>query len=191
MRAILIFLLLWASPMAAFEPAPNGPLRTQMVAFDKSIKAPKGRLTDENGKTHRLSRIRGEVSIVTMWTTLCHICRTEMPMLAKLAKMRAGTPIKVRPVNVEAKNIRTAYILRHMEVTEIDNLPLLRDLKREVWNRVGARGTPTTIVIDRYGQVVAAVAGSFNWLDPEVIAYLDALAVAPDAEASRGLLAAK
>lgn len=191
MRAFLIFALLWASPALAFEPDPNGQLKTRAVAFDKSIKAPKGRLTDENGKTHRLSQIKGEVSVVTMWTTLCHVCRTEMPMLAKLAKMRKGTPIKIRPVNVEAKNIRTPYILRHMEVTEIDNLPLLRDLDRAVWNRVGARGTPTTIVIDRYGQVVSAVAGAFNWLDPEVIAYLDALAVAPNAEASRALLSGK
>lgn len=189
MRAILIFLLLWAVPASAFQPSQSGQLKTKAVAFERKVMAPKGRLSDENGRTVRLSRIKGEVSIVTMWTTLCHICRIEMPMLAKLAKMKAGTPIKVRPVNVEEKRVRTPYILRHMEITEIDNLPLLRDLNREVWNRIGAKGTPTTIIIDRFGQVVAAMVGEFNWLDPEVLAYLDALAVAPDAESSRLLLA--
>jgi len=190
MRIILVFLMLWAGPALSFEPDPNGPLKTRAIAFTDGVKAPNGRLTDENGDIHRLNRLRGEVSIVTMWTTLCHICRTEMPALARLADKLKGTRIKIRPVNVENPKHRTAYILRHMEVSGIDNLPLLRDLDFEVWKRVGAKGTPTTIIIDSFGQVVAAVTGGhMDWHDPEVIDYLQALAASPDAQSSRALLA--
>ena len=190
MRTLLVLALLWAIPAFGFQPSENGPLAQRMIVIDGSVRAPKGRLTDETGNTHRLSGYKNEVSVVTLWATWCHVCRKEMPKLAELARQREGTRIKVRPVTVDEPNVRTQYIARHMEVTGIDNLPLLRDLKREVWDRVGARGTPTTLIIDRFGQVVAAVAGGgLDWTHPEVLAYLDALAAAPDRETSRTLLA--
>lgn len=190
MRAFFIIFLLFTSPALGFEASDTGLLKSRAIAFADPVAVPGGALTDQNGKTRRLTEFKDEVSVVTLWATWCHQCHSEMPRLAKLAKARAGTQIKVRPVTIDDPKMTTAAIARHMKKERIDMLPLLRDLNYEVWNKVGARGTPTTLIIDRYNQIVAAiVGGQFNWTDPEVLAYLDALALAPDARSSRMLLA--
>lgn len=190
MRAFVIILMLLASPAFAFQPKANSQLVQRSIALTDPVGVPSGRLTDLAGNTVRLSDFKNEVSVVTLWATWCHECHTEMPRLAKLAKIREGTAIKVRPVSIDNLDVSMEYVARHMKKEGIDRLPLIRDLNRELWDRVGARGTPTTLIIDRFGQVVSAVVGGrFEWTDPEVLAYLDALAAAPDAESSRYLLA--
>ena len=57
--------------------------------------------------------------------------------------------------------------------------------------RIGVVGTPTTIIVDRFDQVVAAFQGQAPWNDPEMVAWLEALLTAEDAESSRMLLAAR
>ena len=69
------------------------------------------------------------------------------------------------------------------------NLPALLDRDFALAGRVGLRGTPTTLIIDRFGQVVAAFEGQAPWGAAETRAYLEALMAAEDAAASRGLLA--
>jgi len=189
MRAFLVFLMLWASPALGFEPKQSSQLVQRAIALTDPVAAPTGMLTDANGRALYLKSFEGEVSVVTLWATWCHECHTEMPRLAALAKLREGTKIKVRPVSIDDPNMSTTLIRRHMKKEGITALPLIRDTKRDVWNKIGARGTPTTLIIDRFGQVVSAVVGGrFEWTDPEVLAYLDALAVAPNAAASRLVL---
>ena len=69
------------------------------------------------------------------------------------------------------------------------NLPILVDRHHALSGRVGLRGTPTTIIVDKFSQVVAAFEGLAPWNYAETRAYLDALTAAETAEQSREILA--
>ncbi len=48
--------------------------------------APDFVVTDINGNTHELSKLRGKEVMITFWATWCKYCRLEMPDLIKMRK---------------------------------------------------------------------------------------------------------
>jgi thioredoxin-like negative regulator of GroEL len=82
-----------------------------------------------------------------------------------------------------------ALVEKHYKTHNFKNLPILIDRHHALAGRVGLRGTPTTIIVDKFSQVVAAFEGQAPWHNVETIEYLDALASAASAEQSREILA--
>ena len=63
-------------------------------------RAPNFELTDQTGKTHKISDLRGSIAVVNFWATWCGPCREELPMLTRLSKEYGEK--KVRFVAVSA-----------------------------------------------------------------------------------------
>ena len=59
--------------------------------------------------------------------------------------------------------------------------PTLIDQRMEVARQFGVRGTPTTVVVNRSGHIVARGLGSFDLESPEFEQYLQALLSQPPA----------
>jgi peroxiredoxin len=57
--------------------------------------------------------------------------------------------------------------------------PTLLDQRMEVARQFGVRGTPTTVVVNREGRIVARVFGPFDLESPEFTTYLEALLAQP------------
>jgi peroxiredoxin len=57
--------------------------------------------------------------------------------------------------------------------------PTLIDQRMEVARQFGVRGTPTTVVVDRAGKIVARGLGPFDLESPEFKQYLQALLAQP------------
>jgi len=55
----------------------------------------------------------------------------------------------------------------------------LIDQRMEVARQFGVRGTPTTIVVNRQGDIVARGLGPFDLESPEFVQYLDKLLAQP------------
>jgi thiol-disulfide isomerase/thioredoxin len=174
----------------AFEPSRDGLLFERVIPLTEGPAIPHSRITDANGDIVNFRELKDQVSVVTFWATWCHECETEMPRLNALAREVEGRGIHIRPVSVDRSETPDARLASYMKRKDLDALPILRDLRMELFQQVGAQGTPTTIIIDKYAQVVGAVLGGrFDWSDKEIIGWLDALAQAPDAETSRMILA--
>ncbi len=175
-----------AFPAASFELNPNGVLAGRVIAIvEPPVPAPDTVITLEDGRTS-LPEYSGQVALVTLWATWCHVCQYEMPVLEALAADYQGRGLAVVPVSVDEAPAMEK-IVTYITSNGL-NLPAMHDRNNALAARVGLRGTPTTIVVDKFSQVVAAFEGQAPWDDPEMRLWLDALIAAENAEASRGLL---
>lgn len=186
-RLALIFVLC-ASPAFAFEPQPNGVFARKVIALTDSIPAPETAIDTPDGRLS-LSDFRGRVALVTLWATWCHVCDIEMPILNALQREFRSRDLVVVPLSVD-QHAALDLIAIHLEKHGLSELPVMHDRSGALAKQVGLRGTPTTIIVDKFGQVVAAFEGLAPWDQPETRAYLDALIAAPDADASRLILSA-
>jgi peroxiredoxin len=62
------------------------------------------------------------------------------------------------------------------------NFPTLIDQRMEVARQFGVRGTPTTVVVNRDGKIVARGLGPFDLESPEFAQYLQKLLAQPRRE---------
>lgn len=180
--------LMLAHPVAAFEPVANGLFSQRVISIVEEVPAPETVLDQPDGQRTSLADYKGKVSVVTLWATWCHVCETEMPIVDRLAGENTNAAIAFLPVSVDQAPA-VDLVQRHYKTHGFNNLPVLIDRHHALSGRVGLRGTPTTIIVDKFSQVVAAFEGLAPWKEAETTEYLNALADAETAEQSREILA--
>jgi thiol-disulfide isomerase/thioredoxin len=153
-----------------------------MTAFRESVPAGAIELAGPDGPV-RLADHAGEVVIATAWATWCGVCKRELP---KLAELRLATGTTVLPVSVEpGDSFRKigAYFFSH----DLATLPVLRDETGAFRALAQPTGIPTSLVIDRFGQVVGRFSGAAPWRSARLRAWLAALSAAKSPAESRAL----
>ncbi len=119
------------------------------------------KLTDSDGKVHRLADYRGKWVIVNFWATWCAPCLEEIPEFIKLQEKYGKQGLQFVGIAIDQKDKVEAFA----EQNGI-NYPVLAgeadaiDLSRKAGNRLGA--LPYTLIIDRAGQVVATELGGLT-----------------------------
>lgn len=129
---------------------------------------PAARFTDAAGKVHTLAEFAGKGLVVNLWATWCAPCVAEMPALNGLAKAVAGDGILVLPLSSDiggAEAVRKFYASH-----DITALKIWLDPKGATMQAWGARGLPTTLIIDRKGREQGRIEGAVAWTDPATLA---------------------
>jgi thiol-disulfide isomerase/thioredoxin len=101
------------------------------------------------GKAVTLSKLRGQVVMVNFWATWCAPCRQEFPLLDQMYKKYQPMGFQLLAVNVEDDKADPDTFLKQVPVS----FPVLRDLKNEVSRRYNVQAMPTTVLVDRKGQL--------------------------------------
>ncbi|MEM9045938.1 MAG: TlpA disulfide reductase family protein [Pseudomonadota bacterium] len=191
-RWVLIAAAVFAANAAFFQwrtgDGPDGAGLSDLRAAPIGFKAPDAPLQTDDGRILGLSDWRGQVAVVALWATWCPICRHEMPQLDKLASGWAEHGIAILPISLDRHPRSLDLIQDWYRRHEIITLPVLHDKDGRFAGTVTATATPTTLIIDRSGAVVASVVGRTDWADPAIGDYLIALVQAKDTEAARALL---
>jgi thiol-disulfide isomerase/thioredoxin len=130
LRALLLTALL-AAPALAVTPAP--PFKLDSMA----------------GKPVSLDQYKGQVIMINFWASWCGPCRTEMPLLEKLHAKYKPMGFTMIGVNVEPDSSLAAQWLKATPVT----FPILFDTKSEVSKLYSVAGMPSTVIIDRKGNL--------------------------------------
>jgi thiol-disulfide isomerase/thioredoxin len=133
LRALLLAALVAVPAMAV---APAGP-------------APSFKLDSMAGKPVSLDQFKGQVVMINFWATWCGPCRTEMPILEKLHAKYKPMGFTMIGVNVEPDSSLAAKWLQTTPVT----FPILFDTKSEVSKLYSVAGMPSTVIIDRKGNM--------------------------------------
>jgi len=133
LRSLLLAALL-ATPALAVAPA--GP-------------APAFRLDSMAGKPISLEQYKGQVVMINFWASWCGPCRQEMPILEKLQAKYKPMGFAMIGVNVEPDSSLAANWLKATPVT----FPILFDTRSEVSKLYSVAGMPTTVIIDRKGNL--------------------------------------
>lgn len=111
--------------------------------------APDFALPARDGGTVRLSELKGQVVMVNFWATWCGPCRQEMPLLGQLQAKYEPLGFTVLGVNVEPDSAAAVTWLKGVQA----DFPILFDRKNAVAQSFGVEGMPSTVFIDRAGNV--------------------------------------
>ncbi len=119
---------------------------------------------DQNGTPHQLAEFLGHGMVVNLWASWCVPCVAELPALAALARRLAPDGIAVLPLSSDRGGL--AKVTAFYAERGITGLPILLDPKGAAGLAWGARGIPTTLIIDRLGRERARAEGAADWATP-------------------------
>ncbi|MBP0482791.1 TlpA disulfide reductase family protein [Sagittula salina] len=125
---------------------------------------------DEFGHRHDLNDIVGDLIVVNVWATWCVPCVTELPSLGKLRSAVAQDGIEVFALSVDRGGVPKT---RHFfEQHGRPDLNYGFDPRGVFLDQLGNAVLPTTLVLQRDGQVLAVSERALDWSAPEVVAWL-------------------
>jgi thiol-disulfide isomerase/thioredoxin len=114
------------------------------------------KLLQANGKTMKLSDLKGKAVVLDFWATYCVPCKIEMPWFVDLQKQYGPQGLQVVGVATDDEGEKTiSEFSKKMGV----NYPILLGTENVAQSYGGLSGLPTTFFIDRSGKVVAREVG--------------------------------
>jgi thiol-disulfide isomerase/thioredoxin len=131
--AMLVLASLAGAPASAAAPQP----------------APEFRLDSLGGQPVNLAQLKGQVVMINFWATWCGPCRQEMPLLDKLYAKYKPMGFTLLGVNVEPDSTLAGPFLAKTPVS----FPILFDTKSEVSKLYQIAGMPSTVIVDRKGNL--------------------------------------
>ena len=111
--------------------------------------APDFTLKSRSGENVKLSEHRGEVVMINFWASWCAPCRQEMPLLEEMYKKYSDLGFVLLGVNVEEDSSKATELLRDIPVS----FPVLYDNKNEVTKLYKVVAMPSTVMVDRDGNM--------------------------------------
>ncbi len=110
-------------------------------------------LSTFDGKTIKLSELKGKPVVVNFWSSTCHFCAQEAPILDEIYKQYQGQGLQVlgvglddpQALRVKAQQLKLSYPVGY---------------SAEAGQRYGVTGVPETVIIDRQGNLVATLVGA-------------------------------
>jgi len=137
--------------------------------------------TNAEGRAHTIADFAGRGLVINLWATWCPPCVAEMPALDRLAATLERENIQVLPLSSDrgGREVVQAFYER----TGLRTLRIWLDPRGAASRALGARGLPTTVIVDRGGRERARLEGDAAWDAPEFIAAIRRLTgrVAPPA----------
>lgn len=111
--------------------------------------APDFTLKSLEGPNVKLSELRGDVVLINFWASWCGPCRQEMPLLEELSVKYEPMGFTMLGVNVEEDSSAAKAMLSELGVS----FPILFDNENSVSKDYEVIAMPTTVVVDRDGNV--------------------------------------
>jgi thiol-disulfide isomerase/thioredoxin len=167
-RRRLAVLVLGAAAGFWLLPGLEGAGRHAGLALAESESVSEAEFRNASGEHLTLADFRGRVVLLNLWATWCGPCRAEMPALDRLQAMHQGDGLAVLAVSVDKGG--SAAVQHFFEQRGLRNLTPYLDANGATVRAFGARRIPTTLIIDRDGNVVGSLVGPKQWDSPDTAA---------------------
>jgi peroxiredoxin len=116
---------------------------------DTTGPAPPFTLAAKGGSNVSLSQYKGQVVMINFWASWCGPCREEMPLLESIYKKYNKLGFTMIGVNVEPDSKAADEWLKATPVS----FPILYDTDSKVSKLYEVAGMPSTVIIDRNGNL--------------------------------------
>tara|TARA_B100000676_G_C17916391_1_gene752920 strand:+ start:331 stop:900 length:570 start_codon:yes stop_codon:yes gene_type:complete len=126
---------------------------------------------DADGNEKVVSDFQGQVLLINFWATWCAPCIRELPSIAALHDAEAGRRFKVLAISADFNGAKVAAPF--LQKLGLEKLPLYLDPEMEFARAVGVKSLPTTILIDRRGNITGHLVGIAEWDSAEAKALID------------------
>jgi thiol-disulfide isomerase/thioredoxin len=111
--------------------------------------APQFTLDSRSGAKISLSQYKGQVVMLNFWASWCGPCRQEMPLLENIYKKYNKMGFTLIGVNVEPDSKAAEGFLKETPVS----FPVIYDKDSTVSKAYDVSGMPSTVIIDRKGNI--------------------------------------
>ncbi len=111
--------------------------------------APELAYNNPKGNQLKLSSLKGKLVLIEFWASWCGPCREELPAFEKLYQEYQDLGVEILAVNVDSEAEKANVLLDDIEVS----FPVLFDTSGEVSQLYDVSAMPTTVLIDRDGNV--------------------------------------
>lgn len=131
--------------------------------------------TDAEGKPFTMEAFAGRAVLINLWATWCPPCVAEMPALdrAQVALEPSGVVI----LALSSDRGGRAMVEPFYQRVGVKALGLWLDPRGAAQRALGARGLPTSILVDRSGQERARLEGAAEWDAPAMLERIRRLAI--------------
>lgn len=163
----VILLLILAIGIAAIlflKKTDETPKKRAAIGLD----APAFELKDTEGRTWKVSDLKGKVVLLNFWASWCDSCKEENPSIQNLINLEKGNDRFVF-VSVLFKD-DPAKAMEYMKANGF-SFPVLIDDKN-IAQEYGITGVPETFVINKNGIIKEKVVGPIIWNSPDVRAFI-------------------
>ncbi len=116
--------------------------------------APEISLNSPEGKTIKLSSLKGKIVLIDFWASWCAPCRRENPMIVEAYNQLKGKDFEIYGVSLDNNVAAWKNAINQDKISWIQ----VSDLKRwdsEVAKAYQIEAIPTNVLIDREGRVIA------------------------------------
>ena len=126
-------------------------------------------LDDQNNQIN-LDDLNGNLILLNFWATWCSPCKEEMPSLDQLKSNKNLNNLKIFPINIGKDNLKKS--IKFFDDLKIKNLNIYFDNPNTLAKKIGLRGIPTSILINKDGYEFARIVGSIDFSDKNFIEWL-------------------
>lgn len=119
--------------------------------------APDFTITMDDGKTIKLSELKGQPVFLNFWATWCPPCKKEMPDIQKISK--ESRSVRIIGVNVKENPMQVRSFLNSNGYT----FPVGYDTKGDIAALYMATGIPTSYAIDTNGIIRHQIQGPLTY----------------------------
>lgn len=116
---------------------------------------------DGQGRPADMSAYRGRKLLVNLWATWCAPCIEELPSLGKLQQALGGADFAVVTIAIDERD--PAKIEPFLKEHGAGTLPALIDGNRTIDRIAKVSALPTSLLVERDGQVKAMLTGDARW----------------------------
>jgi len=117
-----------------------------------------------------LNDYKGNLILLNFWATWCLPCKEEMPSLDLLHENKDLNNLKIFPINVGQENFeKTSNFFQDLK---IENLKIYFDSPITLAKKLGLRGIPTTVLVNKDGLEFARIVGSIDFGNKKFIEWL-------------------
>ncbi len=124
--------------------------------------------TDADGKPVNLAEFVGKGVVLNLWATWCAPCVAEMPALDAASARLAAQGVVVVPLSSDRGG--KPVVEKFYAARGVHNLGIWLDTHGMAARSLGARGLPTTLIIDRRGRERGRLEGGAEWASDAAIA---------------------
>jgi thiol-disulfide isomerase/thioredoxin len=140
--------------------------------------APDLAFKDAQNHDKTLADWRGRTVLLNLWATWCVPCRREMPALDALQAKLGGPNFEVVAVNIDTRDPQKP--LTFLKEVGISHLAYYADQSARIFEDLKsagkAFGMPTTLIVDRSGCEIGAMAGPAEWASDDGVKLVRAAA---------------
>ena len=169
-----MLILVLCAPLGILQAElPSPELSHELTRLEPPVTAPGFSLTDMDGEQHTLDDYRGKVIMLNLWATWCPPCRREIPSMESIFQDLRDKGFVVLAVNqFETPD----HVFSYMgQLSVYPTFPILFDQDSKVSELYGVKGLPTTLLINRQGQVAYRAIGGRDFDHPRVRAIVNQL----------------